>query len=100
MSLHKILSSAAFYFCSSFYFSFSTFGRGNGGYRNVIKCESSMVWKMVTKSCVVLFVALGPSVDSDLFGLCKCIQEISRNCHVLHFASWLFSELMVSSGPV
>ena len=45
MSLHKILTTAVFYFYSSFYFSFPTFGRGNGGYRNVFKCESSMaVW--------------------------------------------------------
>ena len=33
---------------------------------------------MVTKSCLVLYVALGPSLDSDLFGFYKCIQAISR----------------------
>jgi len=44
MPLHKIFTTAVFYFYS-FYFSFPTFGRGNGGYRNAFKCESSIaVW--------------------------------------------------------
>ena len=30
------------------------------------------------KSYVVLYVALGPSLDLDLFGFSKCIRAISR----------------------